>query len=244
MRFDTHRVSAYLVEALQAARPALEVIDHGGDIIHVRASTGDQFALYFIESPITVYEIRGILEANTAAGVYSLFILWGELFMPVDGSQFRPDNHDWMTALLAVHQDKIYAFDPYASGDYIFPVYFERLSGRAERAIRYGQAFDAARLHPQLVETHAAGIAGRWRMASFENQRGAPLHCYPDLAGYYARLGLNPRLPLTREAVKRAYRRRARQLHPDVNAAHDATEQMQMLNHAYQHLLELTDDAR
>lgn len=244
MRFDTHRVSAYLVEALQAARPALEVIDHGGDIIHVRGQTGDIFHLYFIENPITVYEIRNILEANTAAGAYSLFILWGELFMPVEGSRFRPDRHDWMAALLALHQDKIYAFDPYASGDYIFPVFFEHVSGRPERAIRYGTAFNAARLHPQIVETYSGSLAGRWRMASFEAQRGVGIHLHPEVAGHYVRLGLNPRLPLTRDAVKRAYRRRARELHPDVSAARDATEQMQLLNHAYLRLLELTDDAR
>lgn len=248
MRFDTHRVSAYLVEELQKARPALEVIDHGGDIINVRGADGRIFALYFIENPITVYEIRNILEVNTAAGVYTLFILWGELFLPPHGARYRPDRNDWMSAFLALHHDKIYAFDPYADDFFIFPVYFDRIASTLdggdahplERQMRYGKAFDAARLHPLTVETRSPLIAGRWHMASFEAVHQHHAHTIrPDLSEHLARLGLTPRTPLTRDTLKRAYRRRARELHPDVNAAYNATEQMQLLNQAYTRLLDV-----
>jgi len=246
VRFDTHRVSAYLVEELQRARPALEVVDHSGDIIHVRSSSGEQHSLYFIESPITVYEIRSILHANSAAGVSSLFILWGELFIPPHGTRYRPERNDWMSAFLAIHQGKIYAFDPYAD-QFIFPVYFDHPPAAddfhpAERQIRYGTVFDAARLHTLLVDVRSPLIPGRWRMASFEPAGTHHPHSIRlDLIEHLARLGLATHAPLTREAIKRAYRRRARLLHPDVSAAHDANEQMQMLNRAYRRLLDAID---
>src|SRR4051812_40999490 len=101
MRFDTHRISVLLVNELQSGRPRLEVTYDGGDLIRVSLESNETVQIYFIESPITVYEIKGIVAANTAVGVYSLFILWCDLFMPVHGSHYRPN--DWMEALLALH---------------------------------------------------------------------------------------------------------------------------------------------
>jgi len=49
--------------------------------------------------------------------------------------------------------------------------------------------------------------------------------------GYYAILGI-PRTATPAE-IKRAFRRRARRLHPDVNPSPDATRQFQELNNAY-----------
>lgn len=247
MRFDTHRVSAFLVEELQKARPALEVINDSGDILHVRGAENVHHSLYFIENPITVYEIRNILHENAAAGVHSAFILWGELFLPREDTRYRPERNDWMAALLAIHHEKIYAFDPYAD-QVIFPVHFDRIAANdalpghpADRQIRYGRTFQAARLHPLMVETRSPLIAGRWYMTSFEVGGVLPQAALPDLTDHFFRLGLNARHPLTREILKRAYRQRARELHPDLNARTDATEQMQHLNRAYARLLHLVD---
>lgn len=229
MRFDTHRVSAFLVSELQRARPHVEVTDHGGDIIHARLANGDMVYIYLIENPITVYEIRSIVEPNSARGVSSLFILWGELLLPAEGLRYRPD--DWMAAFLALHGEKIYGFDPYlAEEHYIFPVYFEG-SGH-ERVTRYGSPIHAGQLNWVTVETRLPGLIGQWKVADFEPRR--PLREPEDaMHVFYTLLGLSRKRPTTREQVKRAYRRAARRLHPDVNAAHDATAQMQRLNDAY-----------
>ena len=111
MRFDTHRISSQLVNELQKGRPHVEVTYDGGDLIRVSLESNEIVHIYFIENPITVYEIKGIVTANTAVGIYSLFILWRDLLLPVDGVRYRPN--DWMAALLALHGDKIYAFDAY-----------------------------------------------------------------------------------------------------------------------------------
>src|SRR5215207_3782279 len=109
MRFDTRRISAYLVNELQRGRPHVEVTYDGGDLIRVSLENNQNIHIYLIENPITVYEIRGIVAANTGVGTYTLFILWRDLLLPVDGVRYRPN--DWMATLLALHGDKIYAFD-------------------------------------------------------------------------------------------------------------------------------------
>src|SRR5689334_19523159 len=106
MRFDTKRVSAYLVNELQKARPRLEVTYDGGDLIRVSLESNETVHIYLIENPITVYEIMGIVAANTGVGIYTVFILWRDLLLPVHGVRYRPN--DWMMALLLLHSDKIY----------------------------------------------------------------------------------------------------------------------------------------
>ncbi|MCD0421233.1 J domain-containing protein [Rubrivivax sp. JA1024] len=56
----------------------------------------------------------------------------------------------------------------------------------------------------------------------------------PDLKGYYAVLGVG--IEATADEIKAAYRRRAKDLHPDRNRAHDASEQFRFLNEAYETL--------
>jgi hypothetical protein len=238
MRFDTHRVSAFLVEEVQRARPSMEVVDDGGDIIHIVLASGEVIYVYLIESPITVYEIRGIVETNSAAGCASLFILWCDLFLPVAGSRYHPD--DWMATLLALGDDLIYGFDPYGGDTLIFPVYFD--GGGRERLIRHGGPIHVNRLNckwtTKPVFTPFAGE--RWHMADFEVHNAAgrraelPRHLDP-LHASYALLGV-PRQAHP-ETIKRAYRRLARRYHPDLSPGPGATELMQQINDAYARIM-------
>jgi hypothetical protein len=241
MRFDSRRISAFLVEEFQKSRPFLEVTIDDGDIIRVRTHHGDIVTIYLIESPITVYEIRFMVEQNTRDGVFSLFLLWGELFVPVAGSTYKPN--DWMAALLSLCGDKLYAFDPYG-GDYlVYPVYFE--GHTLERHIRYGAAIRPSQLRTFHIRALAAGINGLWKVADFEPQtsdprRGSPAHHEPyrprdALSAAFDLLGVSH--AATRAIAKQAFRQRARQLHPDVNQHPDAVAQMQALNDAYQRVL-------
>lgn len=233
MRFDTFRMSAFLIGELQKARPWLEITDDGCDIIHVRMASGERVYLYLIESPITVDHIRNIVSTNTNDGVYSLFILWSDLFLPAHGTRYIPD--DWMAVFMALCGDKIFAFDPYAEGAYIFPVYFE--GGGVERAIRHGDAIDAARLHCQTIHSRTPHLRGDWLMADFEQ---AALVVRADrLKPLFDLLHLTPHSleTLTREHLRDAYRQRAREVHPDLNPETDTTANMQQVNDAYERLL-------
>lgn len=232
MRFDSRRISAFLVQEFQKARPLLEVTDDSGDLIRINLSSGETVSIYLIESPITVYEIKGIVEANTAAGVYTLFILWCDLFLPVAGSRYRPN--DWMATLLALGKDKIYGFDPYGGDKLVFPVYFE--GNGVVRTIRYGAPIKVTRLNCAHVQTRSSYIGGEWRMADFEPHSEKQRELLRDpLRSHYHLLGIHHKA--SRETVKRAYRRLARKYHPDVNRTPEATQRMQQINDAYKRIM-------
>jgi len=241
MRFDTHRISALLINELQRGHPRLEVTYDGGDIIRVALPNNENVLIYLIETPITIYEIMGIVAANTAVGAYSLFILWCDLLLPVHGTRYRPN--DWMAALMALHGDKIYAFDAYYGDEfYIFPVYFEGTG--AERLIRHGGAIDATQLVGATVQIESPLMAGTWRMANFEPGEDTPQHVptvVSALTVYFRRLGIAA--TTDREAIKGAYRRLARKFHPDLNTTAEATERMQAINEAYERILAALDQA-
>lgn len=230
MRFDTIKISAFLVYMIQGNRPHMQVIDDGGDIIHVRMATGDEVMIYLIENDIADYEILNILNANSARGMHSLFILWCDLLLPSDGMYYIPD--DWMAVLLAAHQDKIYAFDAFGPDVFIFPIYFE--GGGVARDIRHGDAIEARLLNTKRVKARTPGTF--WYIANFDvpHTHLNPLQAYWDI------LGINA--STDRELIKRAYRAMARKHHPDTSADDDATRKMQQLNEAYTKILAHLDE--
>ncbi|HVU11227.1 MAG TPA: J domain-containing protein [Phototrophicaceae bacterium] len=237
MRFDTRRISAQLVNELQKGRPRLEVTYDGGDLIRVSLESNEIVQIYLIENEITVYEIRGIVAANTAIGIYTLFILWADLLLPIHGARFRPNDNDWMEALLALHGDKIYAYDAWLGEDFfIFPVYFE--GAGAVRTARHGGVIDATELVGETVSTHSPLIAGVWRIANFEATGDTRPTAVVNsaLSVYYRRLGIAENAG--RGEVRQAYRKLARRFHPDLNSDPEATVRMQQINEAYERILD------
>lgn len=57
-------------------------------------------------------------------------------------------------------------------------------------------------------------------------------HGPEDVLGYYSVLGIPP--TATEQAIRQAYRRKAKELHPDRNSAPDAGERFKTLGHAYE----------
>jgi hypothetical protein len=154
--------------------------------------------------------------------------------------RYRPN--DWMATLLALHGDKIYAFDAYYGEQfYIFPVYFE--GSAAERIVRHGTTINATRLFTETVSITSPLIAGVWRVANFEASRqqaadsdDTPVNVpYTPMTIYYHQLGVPENA--TPAAVKRAYRKLAREYHPDLNTDPAATIRMQQINEAYEKIL-------
>ncbi len=230
MRFDTVKISAYLVYMIQGQRPRLEVLVDGGDILHVRVSDGSEIMIYLIESDITDYEIKNIVNENSARRVYSLFILWCDLLLPRDGMYYIPD--DWMRILLAMHSDKIYAFDAYDAEAFIFPIFFDG-TGTA-RDIRHGGAIDVQYLNVKRIKTPFS--PDEWYVANFDIA-AAPS---TPLAPYFDLLGINP--TTDRALIKRAYRSAARRFHPDLNDTDEAHLRMQQINDAYARILRVLED--
>lgn len=229
MRFDTVKISAYLVYLIQGQRPRMQVIDDGGDIIHVRLASGESIMLYLIENDITDYEIKNIINANSAKHIHSLFVLWCDLLLPRHGMYYLPDP--FMATLLALHGDKIYAYDAYGMDVFVFPIHFEGTG--VARDIRYGAAVDASLLSAKRVKT--AYAPGLWYSADFE----VSAYSANPMQRYFDILGIN--LSTDRALIKRTYRHLARTAHPDMHIE-DAdmrvsTIKMQQINEAYTKIL-------
>jgi hypothetical protein len=237
MRFDTHRISVHVVQLLQHSTAVKAVSIDGGDIIQFDLHSGETVRIYLIENHLEVYEIEHMLSANRDEGIYSLFIVWGDLLLPSDGQRIHLT--DELAALLALHNDTICAFDAFGAEVYLYPVHFE--GAGMERIARFGETLVSAQFGCEEIFTHLNGLRGHWRVANFVSAAAYQQSAARTLLSvYYAALGVEA--GANRAAVKRAYRRLARKFHPDVNTLPDAHERMQQINEAYDYLLRVLDE--
>jgi hypothetical protein len=241
MRTITYTVGAYLVGELQRTGVAARFHHDGGDIILFELHTGQMVSIHLIESSIELYEIRQILEGNTANDIYTLFILWGDRLLPGDGQTYLAD--DWLAGFYSLNGDQVYAYDIYGDEIYIFPVHFDGYG--LERQIRYGTTVNMTHLACDTINTTAMNFTGYWRVAGFQSvpksanghqrtkQRKQEKVETPAsiLEKYYELLGVDE--DATYEMVRKAYRLLARRYHPDLNRSLDATTKMQQINEAY-----------
>ena len=245
MRTYTYGVGAQLVRELEAARTVAHILHDGNDLIHVQLVGGEHVMIYLIERNIPAYEVRKFYLENTRAGHYTLFVLWADMLLPDDGQRHVPD--EGLEALLALYQDKVFAYEIYMEHLFMFPVNFQRIPYQRECMIRHGDPIDVETLHPHTIETRTPKLYGTWRIASFDahatHQRhvsasdarlNAALH---TLSAQYALFDLTP--SSDRAAIKRAYRQQARLVHPDLNRSAGAKAQMQQINAAYDAIMKM-----
>lgn len=242
MRYYTYGVGAALVIELQIAGAVDQIIHDGRDIIHLRLITGEHLMIHLIDSSIPLYEIKNILTKNTAAGHYTLFILWCDMLLPDDGTRVK--LQDWHEGFLAAHGGKIYAYKVYMQELFVFPVYFDAIPYMRERVVRYGRTVDLGGLVCGMVDTRLHGLAGTWRVANYggdpdmyyRQRAQAQHHLMPDvLRAAYILLEVKP--GADRATIKQAYRALARRYHPDLNPDSGSTKQMQEINQAYNRIL-------
>ena len=244
MRFDIHKVRAYLVnEFLAATQTVVDVRDDGTDLILVDLRSGEAVIIYLVERMMPVSEIIETMTENTKKGLYTLFVLWGDMLLPEEGKLYLPD--DWMETLYSLYGGKIYGYDSYGPFTSVFPVYFEDRGAGFPRYIRYGEAINAAQLHAETVRTDNRFISGFWHVADFEPRShqtsgtGQRTALRPDrntLEAYYELLTLAR--DADRDTIRRAYRDLARQFHPDLNNSPEAKDRMQQINEAYKRIMQ------
>lgn len=237
LRHESYFAGDVLLDRLKQSGVLKRVLHDGGDIILFELHTGERVSAQLIESGIPLYEIKKIVEANTAEGVYSLFMLWAAMMVPDHGKAFKMT--DWMEGFVALNGDRVYAYDTLDREVYLFSVF---LHGQGDiRMTEWGYTVRAGTLTLREVTTTLPGFSGTWRVAAFETpvftaedvlSGSKPMS---DLDAAYALLGCIP--GDDREAVRSAYYVMARKYHPDANPGEDVTEMMQKINAAYERLI-------
>ncbi|MBZ0288688.1 MAG: DnaJ domain-containing protein [Anaerolineae bacterium] len=243
MRFDVHKVRTYLINELQDAPVVKRVAHDGTDVMIIDMANGQQVIIQVIERLMSISDIESTLKENNAAGRHTLFILWADMLLPQEKRLYIPD--DWMEVLYTLYNGKIYGYDTYAQYVGVFPVYFERQPGRVERFIRYGDSVDPARLHTDYIHVQTQFFSGYFRVADFEprqSKRESAQHAYEStpternsMSAFYAVLKIAQ--DSDKASIRAAYRRLARQHHPDLNSSPEATARMQQINEAYDRIM-------
>jgi hypothetical protein len=237
IRYETHYASNAFIDEMRWSGRFGKMLHNGVDIVLFTLDTGERVSAHFIDSALPLYEIRHTLNDNASKGIATLFLLWTDMMLPAHGQRYRVD--DWMEALYTLYGEAIYAYDARENNIYLYPVFF-RGQGLVRQA-EYGDRIPWERIAIRTRRTYLAGLQGDWLIADFGGERGTahdPLldaQISHELATFYALLGVAPEDSL--EQVKQAYRKLARQLHPDLNSAPDAQQQMQQLNAAYARIL-------
>lgn len=251
MRFDTHRAGAYLVSALLDSGGVSDVWHDGNDILLVGLPGGESVMIYMIERPITLSEVKLTLERNTQLDIYTAFVFWCDMLLPRDGSFYHLD--DWMEMLLPLYGERLYGFEVIHGHTWIFPVYFQG-EGQVRRVL-YEDNVNFSAFGGGKLRTDAKFFEGDLLVADFSHspeelrerarkaeEAKAAASQLPDekvLQEYYTLLGVP--YGADRHEIRKAYRKLAMEIHPDVNPTPEAHRKMQEINIAYMQIIAALD---
>ena len=135
--------------------------------------------------------------------------------------------------LLDAYGGMVYAYMIAERGVIIAPIRID-IQGK----LIWEQSVNLADLSGDYTAIDSKYIRGVRKIASFTHHRfhkPAPQRPTDPLQAFYDRLGVPTSATLTE--VKRAYRKKARQYHPDTNQSPNATTLMQEINEAYTKIL-------
>jgi hypothetical protein len=223
----------YLVSTLRESNSFREVkvLDTGALMVsQTPYGFEENIAIYLLAGELSLEFIKTAVNANTRSDIHTLFILSHDL-LPEDGSYVTPDES--LRLLLDLFMGKVYAYDVQREGVKIFPVYIDS-------KVTYGQPVDILNLGCDYVELRSSKyIRGVRKIADFSERNSyrptGEHRTHDPLQPFYDLLGVA--ITATEDEVKKAYRKKARQHHPDTDPSPDATEKMQAINDAYDRIL-------
>jgi hypothetical protein len=227
-----HTVFSYLRDSWRRVETVREVrvLDEGAMIVNQSPFGFDEdIAVYLLAGELSLEFIKQSVNGNSRSDIHTLFILSRDL-LPDDGSNATPNES--LRLLLELYGGKVFAYGDEGRTVTIFPVYID---GK----VTYGQPVDIANLSADYVEVRASKVLrGVRKIADFKQQnfshnrsQSTERRVYDPLKPFYDLL----EIPLTasEDEVKKAYRLKARQHHPDADPSPDATIKMQAINEAY-----------
>lgn len=226
-----HAAFSSLVEQLRAVKTvkSLRVRDEGSLTLELeQPGFIESVTVYLVAGELSLGFIKKAVNNNTRADVNTLFVVSSDL-LPEAGTNTEPDAA--MSLLLDLYAGKIYAFSVIGNATKIFPIYIS-----TTHHVTYGDAVDLANLGIDYVEIYSDHIWGLRKVADFtvrhfEQRPPKRAQVVNPLQSFYDLLDV----PISADQadIKKAYRRKARQYHPDTYHAPDATQKMQNINEAY-----------
>jgi DnaJ domain len=239
-------VFRYLVDNLRGTKHvrSVRVLDEGVMLVEV-AQSGfyEEIIVYVLAGEISTGFIKKTLNSNSHADKHTLYILSLDLITD-DGQTARMS--EGLRLLLQAYNSTIYTYRLVGRGVEILGVRIDR-AGR----VTLGEPVNLANLSGEYAEINTRYILGVRKVAGFnrihfttasdadpdievERVPSHPLQEFYDL--------LNVSIDANLAEIKRAYRRKARQHHPDADKSPGATERMQRINDAYARILEAFEE--
>jgi len=237
-------VFRYLVETLRGTKHVrnVRVLDEGVMLVEV-AQMGfyEEIMVYVLAGEISTGFIKKTLNANSHADKHTLYILALELITD-DGQSARMSEA--VRLLLHAYNSTIYAYRQVGHGVEILGVHIDR-SGR----VQLGEPVNLGDLSGEYAELNTRYILGVRKIAGFNRRQFAE---HAESEPHYEREVVHPlqefydllevSIHANLAEIKRAYRRKARQHHPDTDKSPGATERMQQINDAYARILEALEE--
>lgn len=235
MRFETIIACQFLVSRLEKAE-VVRAIKDDGDVIQLVLAGGERLNILLVERGINLAEVRYQYATNSKAGIYTLMLLWVDIFLPHDGQETPLTA--WMQALMGLHGDKIYGYEVSGRDAFIFPV---EMRGMGHiRRVHFGNIVNYAAIGGKKISTLNPYILGQWLVGGFEKRaqgyRNQAVPAKAAIGVYFDILGVAHDADI--ETVKRAYRALARLYHPDLNKTEEADARMKRINLAYSKICE------
>lgn len=235
MATNLQTVFRYMRDTLREVKTvkSVRVLDEGAMVVTLgEYGFDEEIAIYLLAGELSLDFIKTAVNGNTREDIHTMFVLSSDL-LPPHQSTSQPDAP--LQLLFDLYGGKVYAYSVAESEIRVFPVFID-----AARHITYSEPVNIADLGSDYTELNTRYIRGVRKTASFANRHfhrekvttsaSNPLQPFYDLLGVPA--------SATEADVKKAYRRKARQHHPDVDKSPTATETMQAINEAYARIME------
>lgn len=141
-------------------------LNHDGADLVAYAWSGKQLRIHLIGDETRTRALRNSLQKATEIGVNTLFIVSRRIF-PEDGHKMTAPA-EWLIALHALNNERIYTFHIHRAAVEIRPVHLEEIPGSIDRKTWYGPLVDFEQIRFYRTKLNKPrSLRGEWLVADF-----------------------------------------------------------------------------